>query len=578
MTISILQQTFTSRYQIVLLTIFQFFCVFFLVIGFWPAWVIWLCLVLQLIFIFFQHEYFSLLLFIVNLPLYLTLPLTYFAIPEWRILLGFLFVVWVCREIKRNNSLESFSDLKFFKIARKIYADLHFFQFKWDKYLAIFFGVCVLSIFWAHYPSQAFKQILFWANIYFFYLVFSNVVKTKEQVVESIKFGAFSLFFIVFLGYFQLVVTFFSGLGVFWVYWASFVSKIYYGVELSKVLLYSNSWFSYTGGREDLRMFSIMPDSHSFAMLAVYAMTFLLPLTYLYRNKTQYRLSLQSFERDKMGKLSIFEKKEKRFGFYINYALWSAIRFCGLAVILSGTRAIWVGLLVPLFLIVVGFFSNFLKGMAKKVFWPFVIIILFFAVSPLINQGLRFLRASRFEENFLDRFSSSFNLGEASNIGRMQIWKSSLLYAYRHPLGTGLGNFAVTQSELYISNTATNKPELKSVLESHNSRYNLPQKYVTAHNLYLHILVEVSILGLVAFLWFWLVYFRELEKFVKGKRFTDNFFAFFVVEIGLTFLWFLASAMFDVTFFNDKVLIYFFLSLALSGIIIKNYSSFEKNA
>jgi len=48
----------------------------------------------------------------------------------------------------------------------------------------------------------------------------------------------------------------------------------------------------------------------------------------------------------------------------------------------------------------------------------------------------------------------------------------------------------------------------------------------------------------------------------------------FMVSIALTMLWFLVYGIFDVTLFNDKVLMYFFISLGLTGIIARRYESF----
>lgn len=187
-------------------------------------------------------------------------------------------------------------------------------------------------------------------------------------------------------------------------------------------------------------------------------------------------------------------------------------------------------------------------------------------------MGLHYLQVNKFEENFLGRAKSIYDLSDESNIGRLEIWKTSLNYSRKHLLGTGLGNFIVS-----ITPNSLSGEDYNQVAESPNKRFNLPQKFVTAHNLYLQVLVELGVLGIISFLAFWFYYFHKVELFLKRHLMDNNIFLFFVIETALTLIWFLTSSMFDITFFNDKVLIYFFISLAISANIIKNYESLKQN-
>ena len=73
---------------------------------------------------------------------------------------------------------------------------------------------------------------------------------------------------------------------------------------------------------------------------------------------------------------------------HIRKWLWSGIRFAALALILSGTRAVWVGMIAPFLAVAAAYRKNFQKHLAEKFLWPFIIIFVLFALSPLINQGL----------------------------------------------------------------------------------------------------------------------------------------------------------------------------------------------
>jgi hypothetical protein len=83
------------------------------------------------------------------------------------------------------------------------------------------------------------------------------------------------------------------------------------------------------------------------------------------------------------------------------------------------------------------------------------------------------------------------------------------------------------------------------------------------------------VLGIILFGLIFLVYFKKVWDFIRSTDFSDNVFSFFVVSIAFTVLWFLAYSVFDVTMFNDKILMYLFVSLALSGIIIKRSQEFK---
>ena len=526
------KKTFTPEYTICLLLIWQFFSLVFIILGIAPHELVWVNFAISVGYILFADSYYALLYIIASLPFAVALPLgTIDSIPMWRVQFLLLVAVFGIKEFLKKKFLAVHDWLENIP--------------SWDRYIAIFAAVGLLTVSYAKFAVPGIKDVIFWINIYLIYALIVQIIKTKQQIIALIKFTALSLSIFVLIGYIQLIITFFTSLNIFWVYWATNVSSLYFGKALSDVLLYSNSWFSYTGGT-DLRMFSVLPDSHSFAMVSVYCISFLLPLTYLCHDM-------------------------RLFGNKLKYWLWSLIRFAGLAVVLSGTRAVWVGLVVPSILVGLAYYNHYILPVAKRIFWPLIIIIFFFVLSPLINIGLHHLRVNKFEENFVDRAKSIYDLNEGSNQGRLQIWKDSLQYSLAHPQGTGLANFVVSLTpETGISQ------DYQQVADSHNKRFNLPQKFVTAHNLYLHILVEMGVVGLVAFLLFWWKYFEVLEKFVQKTKDHDNFFNFFVISTAVTFIWFLAAAMFDVTFFNDKVLIYFFISLGLSAVIIRKYDDLIK--
>jgi len=504
---------------IILFTIWQYFSIAGIALLNWPNSLVWLNLGLLLAFVILCPVYESLLLLILSIPFYVVIPNSRFdSLSMWRVLFLVLFLVWFIRDKKFR-----FHNLVFLP---------------WDKYLAWFTGIgIIIGLAAGQYKLEAIKEAAFWINVYLFYFVMINTLKSKQQIFELIRYVIWSITIIVTLGFAQLIGTFLTNLDTFWVYWASNITKLYYGQSFATVSLYSNSWFSYSGARE-LRMFSIMPDSQSFAYICMIGLCIGTALT-----------------------RSVFK--------HIRKWLWSGIRFAGLAMILSGTRAVWVGMILPFLAVVIAYYKNFQKHLAYKFLWPFIIIFILFAGSPLINQGLSYLQVQKFQENFLSRAESIYDLNEASNQGRILMWQNSAKYFLSHPWGVGLGNFLVSFNN-------TSDQSFQDASSQIDRNYNLPAEYVSAHSLYLQVLVETGVLGFIAFALFWISILKYFWNFISTYKKTEDFLVYFVAQAFLMVLWILAAAVFDITLFNDKVLMFFLINLGLAGLIIKRYHEYHE--
>lgn len=482
--------------------------------------IIWVNLVFFIIFILLAPVYESLLLLIISIPFYVTLPnARYDSFSIWRVIFLFLFLVWFIRDKKLS------------------YKNIFFLP--WDKFLFWFsvVGVC-LGLIFGNFKIEAIKHLIFYLNIYFLYIVLINSLRSRQQIYEVIRYVVWSITIIVALGFAQLFGTFTASLDIFWVFWASNFTKLYYGANFANVSLFSNSWFSYTSGAKDLRMFSIMPDSQSFAYICLIGLCIGTALT---RN--------------------VFV--------HVRKWLWSGIRFAALGLMLSGTRAVWVGMLIPFSAVVYAYVKKFQTHLAKKFLWPFIIIFILFSISPIINKSLNYFKVSEFKENFLERATSIYNVNEQSNKGRIAIWKSSAIYFLKHPWGVGFGNFLTST----IQNKQSNDFEV--VGNELNAKYNLPAKYVSAHSLYLQVLVETGVVGFAVFVMFWLSILKYFWNFIKNYEKSQDFLTYFVAQAFLMVLWILGAAFFDITLLNDKVLMFFFVNIGLAGLIVKKYHEYD---
>ncbi len=428
----------------------------------------------------------------------------------------------------------------------------------------LFFTIAILSLISAQSLGAGVKKLLFFANIFLLFPIIIRAIKKESDLREILKAVFCSSAIIVSIGYFQFLSTFIITLSQFWDFWADNVIKVFYGQNLSRLLSYSNTWFSYYGALPPtLRMFSVMPDSHSFAMLVTISMPAILSLLFYYgRGRRKKYLSI-------------------------------VLIFFLLAIYLSGSRGVWVGSVFALMAGVYLFLSSSLKarnspqsseerlrlGEIRLMISEFIkllkskvgfkineennskhyskliafSVVLFFVLMPvsslilrqnqetqIIKSGINLSTEERSRLSMFERAFSISDFSETSNMGRLQIWQETLLSIGSHPfLGVGFGNF-------------------NYVLDQNESAL---KKGSSAHSIYLDIASEIGIFGLMVFLFLlafilesaYHLYFRLQKKYLK--IFAGSFFVYF--------FWVCAYSIFDVVIFNDKVLMIITIMIGL---------------
>lgn len=198
-----------------------------------------------------------------------------------------------------------------------------------------------------------------------------------------------------------------------------------------------------------------------------------------------------------------------------------------LAIIFSGSRGAWVGLIVASFLILILFYYKKSKS-------------LFFGGIAIIVIALLFLI---FSNNFIShRFKESFNFSSGSTSVRSYIWSASLNVLDERDWGYGLENQKDALWRYYQINWAV------------DSKVNVV--FDRAHNLALDIVLSIGLIGLFFYLWFYYFVFRLAINNIREDK---------NIIISLAVFWSLVAYLVSL-FFNFSVVatsLYFWMIISL---------------
>lgn len=453
----------------------------------------------------------SLFFFVASIPLFVALPLTddFDAMSSWRIFLLALFFVWLIKALRDKN----YDIIGFIKKCLK-----DFLKSKFGLWVLIFLVIGVLSLLGASYKISGLKKILYLINVFMLYVLVIKIVRKKTETLRIIKAGILAGILSFAVGYLQFVTVFLVSLYSFWQYWADKVIALFYGQKLSNLLSYSNTWFSYYGDRPPtLRMFSVFPDSHSFALFGLLSIPFFLAFITHYQAGNKKRLAI---------------------------AHWLLVILGLFAIVLSGSRGVWVSVIPAVGTTLYLFFKKKTSGVIlKKGLISFFIFLLLLPISSLILAQTQRSEGELEEKDSLltfKRISSIADMTEISNKSRMDIWKRSLESIMRHPLfGVGIGNFPVVLGE----------------------EISASRRGASAHNLYLDIAAEMGVFALVIVL---IIFFKILKTFLQiVRKRNDLLLKTYALIFGLYFSWLLVYSFFDVVLLNDKVLLFFMVGLGI---------------
>jgi hypothetical protein len=495
----------------------------------------------------------SLWLIVASIPLFVALPVfdNFDTMANWRILIAVLFL---CLFFKKGISLSLVKDEHGrWRIRENVKHYL-------IEYLSwAFLVVAALSILVADYKILAIKKLLFLINIFLLYLIIRNLVKNKEAIIKIWQAAAVGGVTVIAVALIQFMAALFVPLFSLWQFWSDKVIAVFYGQNLSYLLSYSNTWFAYYAGNPPTpRLFSVFPDSHSFAMFCIILVPIFLALAMLAQRKIKkvfypapQPAPLRGARPGNATGVNPWMNRLKPEGQYPKgVSLWCGVYWVlvGLALLgiaLSGSRGAWLSVLPAATVLIYIYGKKLESVLSKKALAAFFIFGFLFLVSslypPLLYkfQSWQTGKASTSTFAFFERAKSISDLEEASNKGRLEIWRATLKSIAQKPvLGVGLGNYV-------------------KILEEDISA---AKKGASAHNLYLDLASEIGIPGVL----FLIGMFADIlyTSWLVFRRAKEPHFKFFGLLFGLYFIWILGYSFFDVVLLNDKVLLFFMVSAA----------------
>ncbi len=539
---------------------------------------------LLLMIIFFYAPSDAAALFIASIPFFLALPLGAHAdnFASWRPLLIALLFAWFIKErIYASNWPVLFRTLSS-RIA----------PYEWCA-LGVF-ALATLSLFVADNPAWGLRKIIFLGNIIPLYIVVRSAAHKKPEQKKFILSVGLAGMGAAIVSAIQFIIVQFSSLYDFWQHWAQWVTPLFYGNALAKLLMQSNTWFSYYAETPPtLRLFSVFPDSHSFGLFNLFAASVALFafgmaktrvariwlflgwlsasfLIYLSGTRGLWISALPILSGVlaigimTSGRLRVLQRAMLLFA--LTYAAFVAFLYVTLNTValsvafgacnrsaffcsrivesafifpenawLIGIALIFAAVAVGITYAVtirVRIFDEFLP---KMLLIPLLMFLLLLPISSVFvsrmhGAGIR----DQGTALLLQRASSILDLEETSNKARMDIWRITAQAIAKHPLlGVGAGNYAkVLGEELDAS-----------------------RRGASAHNLYLDFAAETGIFGGALTAAFFVLLIYAAYRLFHDKN--EHVIRIAGAIFGIYFLWLMLYNFFDIVLLNDKVLLLF---------------------
>ena len=464
-----------------------------------------------------------------SIPLFIALPFTdsFDNFNVWRFIVVLLFLKW---GVEKQRIITFIQNIVRFPYTHKDALKQHSVEILGCLFLLLTLVSALVNI----NVFDGMVRVIYIVNtVLLFIVVRSLIIEKKELAFQFGKDVLYGAYVVLCVGIGQFIASYFISTSDFHRIWGGTVSVLQYGQNWGDIVLYhGNTWFSYAGETLRLRMFSLFPDSHSFPMYLIMAIPAFFVLV--------WRTSVVSCV--ELVKRSYKQHQAWFFGLCFVLAYF--------ALILSGTRGIWLAALAPLGLVL------FLWTRASKKYVYYIVcsvlmLVMLFGAYLGVASFKQFDDSSATSSASIQRITSVVSIGELSNQGRLNIWEQTLEHIQQKPVfGVGVANFPLVLDEPI-------EYELKGS---------------SAHNIYLHIAVTSGVLSAIIFISILLIIVGRGVIAVRHN--SKAWYSGLQFAVSFALLWIMAYLMTDATLRDGRVLLGFMVML---GIAVGVYHATRKN-
>lgn len=335
-------------------------------------------------------------------------------------------------------------------------------------YILALFGIATLSVGVAGDMTTAIMRLIYFANALLPLGVVALIASRQDARIQLFAVMRWVAVLLVLVALVQLLSTYLMDIYAFMRIWGEGVQFRQFGAQWSDIVTsVGNTWFAYYGEQLSLRIFSLLPDSHTFPMILIALVPAVMAAALVHR-----RIPTHAYE-------TFLRLARTRVSMWVAF-----VPVIFLFVILSGTRGMWVASVgvVPLGIALLIALRHTLQSRAKTLMAyvtasSLLFFALFFVAWPIVTSP-QFLLSKGDDLLFTKRLRSIIDFGETSNSQRIAIWSATLDSMRERPLlGVGIGQYPIIlDQELRLADAGS-----------------------SAHNVYLHVAGEVGIVGLLAF-------------------------------------------------------------------------------
>ncbi|TSC53326.1 MAG: O-antigen polymerase [Parcubacteria group bacterium LiPW_39] len=372
--------------------------------------------------------------------------------------------------------------------------------------LILFFILALISLLGAAQPDWGWRKLLLFLSIFPLFFLAADLIDSRRKIKKIIYVIVGGATFSALIALAQFLAQFIWGSQKIIDFWALKVAPLFYGQTTAGLVAQNPSWLVEMNGQTLMRAIGLFPDPHMLAFFLGLVLPFVLALIF-------------------------FEEKHRLLLFTVGCLLFTVL-------LLTFSRGGYLGLVASLIVVILLVWQRLKRESKPRTTgsrpWRSVVRGKVFLGSLI---GLALIVGIIFGAPVISRFFSSFDLGEGSNIGRLQIWQESLAVAKEHLLlGVGLGNYP---AEVDFSGSY--------------------RSAITSHNLYLDILAEMGIFGLLA--WFWFLGGAGLAALKEIKQ---EELAAPALGILAALIYFAVHSFFETAIFNPTVLAFLMIVVGLA--------------